>query len=167
MSRGQLRHGCPAAADAHRMANLSIIRRMCHPRPASRHSAPPARRLTPRAAGDWRRHGIRPFFTRHTMPCPAPYDVFCRTIAPRLRGMRTAGGGRKALISTHRGNAPSPIYDNFALAGGLCPRARTESLQIFFARKFGRMQTIPYLCIHKIRIKRIGLVAQLVRATDS
>ena len=167
MSRSQLRHGCPAAADAHRMANLSIIRRMCHPRPASRHSAPPARRLTPRAAGDWRRNGIRPFFTRHTMPCPAPYDVFCRTIAPRLRGMRTAGGGRKALISTHRGKAPSPIYDNFALAGGLCPVACAESHSDFFARKFGRMQTIPYLCIHKIRIKRIGLVAQLVRATDS
>lgn len=135
MSRGQLWHGCPAAADAHRMANLSIIRRMCHPRPASRHSAPPARRLTPRAAGDWRRHGIRPFFARHTMPCPAPYDVFCRTIASRRRGMRTAGGLRKALISTHRGNAPSPIYDNFALAGGLCPRGMRRIARRFFCPK--------------------------------
>ena len=71
------------------------------------------------------------------------------------------------MLSTHRGKAPSPIYDNFALAGGLCFEACAESPADFFARKFGRMQTIPYLCIHKIRIKRIGLVAQLVRATDS
>ena len=167
MSRGQLRHGCPAAADAHRMANLSIIRRMCHPRPASRHSTPSARRLTPRAAGDWRRHGIRPFFARHTMPCPAPYDVFCRTIAPRRRGMRTAGGLRKALISMHRA---MPIRQSMTTLHLLVDSARgirRIARRFFFARKFGRMQTIPYLCIHKIRIKRIGLVAQLVRATDS